>query len=477
MTVRVLIVEDDDNFVEEIQNILGALPGECNSNVARSRDEAFARIDAESFLDLVILDLTIPTVSGALDAHAEHGHAVFNRIRTVAPGTPIFVLTGSPAEDFIPELLSNQQQIDIWSEGRKTGNILFQKKYRVNECHGILEPIANAIERLSDVELDRGTVNLSLAEDRLIRIFAKKVQGLRCVVSSLGGGLSGARVIRLRVTDSQGVQVHDAVAKLTGSQEVREEGECYDSFMARLDPAVTPRKLATLEFGGHKLAGVFFGLAEGFESSAFDIARDDPDGAGAMIGNIKAATARWVAEVPETRRTIQKFRERVLSDSSLKEIQAAYGLDWISDFEGREIQSRWACVHGDLHGCNILVSADGAIVLIDYGNVGEGPASLDPVTLELSLLFHPDEAPAAGEWPTVDQARSWGALDTYLVDCPFPEFVRECRQWALSVGAGNRDVASSAYSYLVRQLKYDDTNKDLVLALLEGVRSFYDEST
>jgi len=94
-----------------------------------------------------------------------------------------------------------------------------------------------------------------------------------------------------------------------------------------------------------------------------------------------------------------------------------------------------------------------------------------------TLLFHPNSAGAAGKWPTVDQARSWGDLDRYLVDCPFQEFVSECRRWALRVGAGNRDVAASAYSYLVRQLKYDDTNKDLALALLEGARSFYDQST
>ena len=476
MTVHVLIIEDDIDFVEEIRNMLGALSGECKSDVAHSRDEAFARIEADGFLDLVILDLKIPTVSGALDADPEHGHAVFNRIRTVAPGTPIFVLTGSPAEDFIPELLGNQQQIDIWSEGRKSGNILFLKKYRVNECPGILEPIANAIESLADVELDLGGINLSLAEDRLIRIFARKFRGVRCVVSSLGGGLSGARVIRLRVTDSQGVQVHDAVAKLASLSEVRQEGECYDNFMARLDPAATPRKLATLEFGAHKLAGVFFGLAGGFDESAFDIARDGADRAGAVVGNVEAATTRWVAEVPETRRTIKKFRQRFLSDASLEDIRATYELDWVPDFEVREIQSRWACVHGDLHGCNILVSADGTIVLIDYGDVGEGPASLDPVTLELSLLFHPDAAGAAGAWPTVDQAKSWGELDIYLVDCPFPEFVRECRAWALRVGAGNRDVAASAYSYLIRQLKYEDTNKERALALLEGVKKFYEAS-
>ena len=181
--------------------------------------------------------------------------------------------------------------------------------------------------------------------------------------------------------------------------------------------------------------------------------------------------------MPETRKTIREFRRRILSDDSFEHIQAAFGLNWVSDFEDKEIQARWACIHGDLHGCNALVSADNSTVLIDYGNVGKGPASLDPVTLELSVIFHPEVAGAAGAWPSCEQAKAWGDLDSYLVNCPFPGFTRECRKWAIRVAAGKRDVAASAYSYLIRQLKYNDTNKQLATCLLQGVKNFYDQST
>lgn len=471
MTLHVLIIEDDDYFVDELRETIAALPGNSIVRVAGSRDQAYEMLD-DGFLDLVILDLNIPTVSGALDADPEHGHAVFSRVRTLAPGTPIFVLTGSPAEDFIPEMLSNQQQIDIWSEGQKSGTILFLRKLDVDQCKEKLTPIAGAIERLSDVELDRGGMNLSLAEDRLIRIFARKFQGVRCVVSSLGGGLSGARVIRVRVTDSQGVQVHDAVAKLSKPSDVRWEGDRYDHHVTRLAPSATPRKLATLEFGAHKLAGVFFGLADGFDESAFDVAGNAPDRSETVIRSVEAATARWIDGVPETRRPVREIRQRLLDDASLDQVRERFNLDWIADFEVREIQAKWACCHGDLHGCNVLVSQTD-VALIDYGDVGDGPASLDPVTLELSLLFHPDAPDRAGAWPSADQARRWGDLDAYLEDCPYPEFVRQCRNWALRVAAGNREVAVSAYIYLTRQLKYEDTDKDRALALLEGVRSFF----
>ena len=140
------------------------------------------------------------------------------------------------------------------------------------------------------------------------------------------------------------------------------------------------------------------------------------------------------------------------------------------------MQATLGCSHGDLHGSNIFVSPAGA-QLIDYGDVGTAAASLDPVTLELSLFFHPDAPYRDGVWPSLEQAGSWGDLSTYIAACPFPDFVRDCRRWALRAGAGNREVAACAYGYLLRQLKYEDTNKALALALLDGVRHFFDGST
>jgi hypothetical protein len=114
-------------------------------------------------------------------------------------------------------------------------------------------------------------------------------------------------------------------------------------------------------------------------------------------------------------------------------------------------------------------------VLIDYGDVGNGPASLDAITLELCLLFHPQRIDMGG-WPTLEQAKQWGSLDAYLDGCPAAEFTRECRAWATRVAAGQREIAASAYAYLFRQLKYADTNKVLALALLAGIKIFYDQT-
>jgi CheY-like chemotaxis protein len=472
MTVHVLIVEDDPDFADAVTRVISELPGRSKISVATCRDTAFDFLK-NHFFDLIVLDLKIPTIDGALDANPLHGHAVFGRARTVAPGTPILVLTGSPAEDFIQDLLARAEKVDVWGEGKKIGTVMFLKKGKFDEASSVIAPILAAVNTLAGVELDKGQVTLTTEDDRLIRIFAHRFRGTRGILSQLSGGLSGAKVVRLRVTNSDGVRIHDAVGKLGSHTEVRDETQRFDNLVSRLDPVATPRKLATIEFGAGARAGVFYGLADGFDTSVFDICKQSDGREKSAIIAIEALTKRWVDGVPQTRRTVGSIRQRLLADADLTTLRSQFDLAWTTEFETHEIQIHWSCVHGDLHGSNILLSPQGAAVLIDYGDVGDGPASLDPITLEMSLLFHPQKPLQNSDWPSLELAGHWGDLNQYLVGCPASSFVSECRAWSTRVAAGKREIAASAYAYLIRQLKYPDTNKDMILALLNGVRSFY----
>ena len=207
MTAYVLIVEDDPDFIGAIQEVLRGMSPGVTVQVAQSRDAAMALLVTE-FFDIIILDLKIPTTDGALDADSQHGFAVFTRAQKVASGTPVFVLTGSPAEDFIPDLVGNARQVDVWGEGRNVRTVAFLPKYRFDSFQEQMLPNLRSIDTLADVELDRAGIALETPDDRLIRIFARRYGGARVVMSLLGGGLSGAKVLRLRVTNSHGAPVH-----------------------------------------------------------------------------------------------------------------------------------------------------------------------------------------------------------------------------------------------------------------------------
>jgi len=219
-------------------------------------------------------------------------------------------------------------------------------------------------------------------------------------------------------------------------------------------------------------AAVFYSLAEGYDRSLFAAAVASSALAAKAIEHTAFLTSPWRDKVPEIRRTVADVRRRSVSDATTQELIKMYSLDWANQFEQYPVQVRECTVHGDLHGGNILVDSSGAATLIDYGDVGAGSAALDPITLELSFLFHPDGPMRDSVWPPQEGAERWKTGD-YLTNCPMPDVIKACWRWTDSVCAGYREVAATAYGYLMRLLKYTDTKKQLAFHLLAGVRRLY----
>jgi len=466
---HILVVEDDSAYIEAITNRVGKLCHKTTVTVASSRDTAISHL-AKSFFDLIILDLKIPTLDGKPDADVKHGHAVFAKSLELAPGIITLVLTGSPAEDFIPAMLERAQRADVWGEGRKIQTVDFLPKYRFDTFPDKLTPIVESISSLGDIEIAReSSLVLTTPQDRIIRIFTRRRAGTKCAISRITSGLSGAEVFRLRITDISGALRDLAIAKVGTQEQIREETDRFDRHVSRLEPAATPRKLSVLEFGAKDLAGIFYSLADGFDRSAFDLINES-----LVVNRIEALTKKWRDGVGESRVSGQTLRKRLLDDASFDHVISTYGVSWARELDDRQLQVRWCCVHGDLHGLNILVDRETKCLLIDYGDVAEGPASLDPTTLEFSILCHKSGPLTNSSWPQPERALEWATLDNYLQDCPCPEFIRECRAWATRVAAGDRERAFTACFYLLRQLKYEDTNKARILSLLAGVKSLLD---
>ncbi|WP_210162984.1 phosphotransferase [Rhizobium leguminosarum] len=474
MTAHILVVEDDEEYITELQRIIAESGGPAIPTFVTNRDDAVAKLE-RGFFDLAILDLKIPTAAGTTDLDPEHGKYVFHHVRNVSPGTKILVLTGSPSDDFIAPLLAQKHDADIWSEGAKVDTVEFLKKIQIDQAPERISRVVSAIQALSDIELQTNGLNLSTGEDRLVRIFAKHFKALTCSVHPIGAGKSGARPLRLQMFDQTGALIREVVAKLGELPKMQDEDARYDEHVVLLDGAATPRKMKLLEFGAGAMAGLFYQLASGHDASMFKTMAEEDALAAKAVAATADALAGWSNGRNQERRSIASIRAQWVSDEWAAKLHADYGLTWAAEFERRQIQTRWCCVHGDLHGENILVSPQGGVLVIDYGDVGFGSAAYDPITLELSAVLQ-DNPTRGPDWPTADACRQWHDLEAYLVGCPMPEFIRACRAWSEKLMVGRRELAACAYSYLLRQLKYRDTDKDRILALLEGVHGCWGDS-
>lgn len=470
MSAHFLIVEDDDEFASALDAMIAAMPGQALVTIAKSREAGCAALNGQ-FFDLAVLDLKIPTQDGGLDADPEHGKYVFNYARSAAPGTKLLVLTGSPSDNFIADMLAQKHDADIWAEGAPISTVEFLRKIDLDQAPDLIAKVKAAVLALNDIELTLNQVNLQTAEDRLLRIFAKRLGAKRCVVAPIGEGKSGAKPLRLQLFDGNGTPIRQSFAKLGPVAKIKDEAARHDKYVVLLDGAATPRKLSMLEFGASTTAGIFYQLADGYTESMFDVLGTDPARAAAILEGVAQCVAQWTQGTAEVGRKIAEIRGCWVNDEKAAELHAEYRLDWAADFEAREVQARWCCVHGDMHGGNILISVDGGSVLIDYGDVQHSAVSYDPVSLELSVVLQ-ENSTLSDAWPDEAACRNWHNIDSYVAGSPVEPFIRSCRRWTEATSAGKREVAGSAYAYLLRQLKYGDTNKRRILALMEGVRAY-----
>lgn len=446
--------------------------------MARSRNSAVAVLDDDCF-DFIILDLKLPPSDGGLDLDVEHGRFVFESTQELAGGTPVLILTGSPAESFINGFLARSTRVDIWGDGAMMPTVSFLTKGDVDRLSAVLGPAVESLRAVKDVEvkISGPTFTLTWEQDRLVRIFVRRRGGVSCTLFKISGGLSGADVFRVTVADVQGVQILNSIMKIGLPEMVAGEAAKYDRFASRLPEGATARMIEDVRFGGCRSAAITYRLADSFTRNIFDLVRSDSGAMESVIATVSDLIRPWRAGVPQTRVTISEVRRRIFSDEKLAQVCDAYELRWVPALERRPVQARWCCIHGDLHGANILVDDQNAPILIDYGDMGEGPAALDWVTLELSLLFHPQGPARAGPWPTPDDCFAWADTAAYCSASPVASLVQACRRACEECCAGPRENAAAAYAYIIRQLSYDDTDKTRALALLEGVRNFIETGT
>lgn len=467
--MNILIVEDDADFVDVIKFRIDALCREPSYTVVEGFEEASSLIQSD-FFDMIFLDLRLPTVTGSMDSDPQHGRNLLDIAITNAPGTPVFMITGSSAEPFLAEMMELSHKVDVWGHGKLLPLIGFLPKHRLDSLEDKIRPYFEAFDSVSEVELNSSS-ELNISTTRLIKIFTASVGGVYCNVGKIGGGLSGASVYKIEVDDGTGFRIHNSIAKIGSPSNINDEVERHDRYISRLESSATPRKVAVLAHGAKKTSGVFYSLATASELNGFSFINDKSSN---VIDRLKVILSRWVNSTPQRRVTVKQIREMFINDQNFQSVSNLIEHDWIERFETNSVQVKWGCVHGDLHGLNVLVSPDELPVLIDYGDVGERALSTDPITFELSTFFHPEGPLKDSDWPSADTAMNWGQPEFVDGDCPSPDFFNNCRIWAETVAVGKRERAAVAYSYLVRQLKYPNCNITRVNQLLAGVKRLFD---
>lgn len=466
--MRILLVEDNVDFAQAIEKAIRAIEG-CELSWRRSKAGALAALGEEHF-DVVILDRRIPTEDDVLDDHQDHGWAVFQSITERQPGTSVWFLTGTVDVDFPTEVLNaHGRRGDIHGCGRDDPVYQVFWKDKMTDCIAAVRSFRAEVHQTDGVHLVQvGTqANLRAEEVRLLRLFGRTHGGARVEVRVLQGGLSGARVLRVSVLNAAGAVKIMSVARIGNFQDIAAERSKYRTEIVKLANGAFPPVTAELNFGAAEFAGIFYQVVGTDVRSLFDELTADPAAAAQAAVRLQADQATWHGAGQAERVRVAAVRRTLIGDVALQLVAPQLGGIDVGPVELIEIDVLRCVQHCDLHCGNVLFDATGRPMIIDYPDTGGAIASLDPVALELSTMFHRDAPDRAG-WPTEDQAGRWPDLDAFCGGSVYEPFIRACRTWALAVAASEEEVVAVAYSYAMRQLKYDDTDKHLARDIIRA---------
>ncbi|PRY91736.1 phosphotransferase [Donghicola tyrosinivorans] len=465
--MKILFVEDHDGFARDLEPVLRQTPGVDNVLRVIDRESAETALRDEQ-IDLVILDLSIPPNSTVNSPNPEHGQALFHAARELLPGTPIFILTGAEVEKFSRGLARFGNQVKLWGDSKEIETVSFFLKEEVDDLLLRVRAVAEVFVKMNSIAINTRGRDLGLMpiQNQMLKSFANLADGVACDVSLLSGGLSDAKVVKVAAMDKGRRPQALCAGKLGSASVIRSEIEAYEKHARKLGIGACPQLYCAVDVGVGMHGAIFYTLTDDDTAPLFDRLKADPSIGPAVVERVRSGLIRWSEAAIADMVTVADIRRRLIGDDEAAAIEAKFDLGQLREVEERTIQASQSCIHGDLHCGNVLVKSDCNAVLIDFGDAGPGFTSIDPIALELSLVFHPDSVKLGLDEGLLSNLDAWSNLDEFVQDHTLKPMIVACRNWAHDVGGGDQSVIASAYAYAYRQLKYDTVDPGITLAFV-----------
>lgn len=450
--MRILVVEDDrvlaDALVDRITREIDAVVTR-----AESLGEAQRSIEAETF-DAAIVDLRIPSEQDAGDASVAFGKAAEATLAGSQPGTLRVFLTASDAGQVVDELSAGGSG-DFFLCDDPFGLVKYFPKTGIDgldQCVSCLRQHAIRLASLDSVELS-GADELNIDSRRALALTVRRVGATQGRVLRQSG-LSAATTALLECFDGNGNLVGNAFCKSGPPEEIERELRGYDLARFQLPSTNFPMLSEVLDTGIGRTRALVFTQAP--STTTFFAQLDADDSAAATVaGRLSTVLAAWRQTAD---RSIRKL-DQLIADEITDEVAAnhAAGLTGLGlhDLDSLEIDLLSYVQHGDLHGANLFVTDALDPFLIDFEQTGIKPGPADAVSLELSVLFHP-ESPLHGAPPSAEQLTAWLSPDAAAAMPGVGPISAACRDWAHGAGHSEAEYAAATLLYCLWILNHTD---------------------
>ncbi len=472
--VHVLIVEDNAAQAQRLESACTKALSPTDLLIELAEDSSTAHdLLASQHFDIAICDLAIPATGVSLIPDRMHGLRVVRTIRDEHGGLPLIIVSEhSDDPALMRNLMRDAGSADPYGAGAEVPMLVCFGNEELPECERELAAALNRSIGVAQVSITgAGAAALTISQTRAIQVFARSCEGSAAQVAAAKRGRSEAKTLRLTVHGIAGQETAHVAAKLGSREWVAGEMIAHRQASSMLPVGLGVPLTSTVAAGASGEGGAFYGLAVYYTRNLVECLDDAPDDAAKVVQSLSNKLAPVYALAPQRQLSVLDIRRDIVGRADARlagSLESA-----IVELNDHKVLVTECIQHGDMHGENVLVNDACEPMLIDYGDVRRTSGCLDPLTLELSTVFHPAARTVRGAWPTETQASSWEDLDTYVESCPFEGYIRECRKWTMDVAASREEIAAVLLSYCLRQLRYPECPKPLARTLIDlACRSF-----
>ena len=468
VALRVLVLEDIREQAERIRQVCLAEvdAGVITVEVSRNADDAMWKLRSGHF-DLAICDLSVPKNANSMLPDKKHGIGVVSHALRDFPGMPLVILS-EYAEDksVLHEFRGHENRADPYGIGTDVAMFMPFTNDAAPECDDYIRDCLRRSLMVAHVNvINDAEVELTLAQKRVLQVLTIGRGADTVEISRRLGGQSSSTTLQIELKQDA-TPIGFLVAKIDKYDRISSEEQGAKRAAMAYPPGLSATVVDTVKAGAGDLGGLFYRTQDGHERSLFTCLGKDQAAAYTAVTALIDGCKTLASSSRRTKQKLNEIRGELVFTSELPP-----GVDQrrVSRCDEIEVDLGLSIQHGDLHGENVLVATGpGAnAVLIDLADVRIGPSCFDPITLELSTVFHSDVQAIRGDWPTVDQMNNWSDLDGFVGGCPFEDHVRLCRDWTRDVATSDEEILAVALSYALRQLGFDTGPTDLALALVD----------
>lgn len=457
---RVLLVEDNPDSLFFAREALNThLPG-CEITEVRHRDGAFDALSDQEY-DLAVCDLKIPIRENTTRTSEDNGFEVVSQLESHHAGTPVIILSAWASIENTENRTSSALVVPAYGVAQLR-MCQVAEKGRTDDFEMRLDVIFEGLRQLSEIDV----VAPDDVDPILLRAvrFMAQLKSYKKVELTSAGGLSGSINAFARFSGPGRPELRTFV-KLDDHEWITEEARRKSDFVeGHLDPGLWAPTIASFRTGLRDRAVSFSSLAATSYSSLFEAIGAGPDAGARLVSVLASGLEPWLLDESPTTLSLGDLRRRHLSDEQAE----ALGLDLaqFADIEALDVPLSQHVTHGDLHGENVLVVPTERPLLIDFAYSEVGPGCLDPITLEMSLLFHPDSPLQPEDLETV-RYEDWSS-GNYGLPSEYEAFAARCREWSLDRDQV-RGVVATAYAHALRQAKHPNVLPARALGVARGL--------